>query len=744
MSTKTGRIFQFGKFQIDALARTLRREESIVKLNSRAFDVLLYLVQNPGKVLTRDELLRNVWQDAFVDESSLPQTVSLLRRALEEKPGDHSYIVTVPGRGYQFASVVQVVASEEGNTLPEAATAAQTNSSGIIFQKHTVETSVITTKEEKEQLSSPTSRNRRLIGIMRAVVVLVAVAVVALALVVRRWMPWHPEQKHDLLERALTAVSSVNIVSSSLSRDGKFLAYNDRLGGLFVQEIATGETRALKSGTDKFSVSDWFADGTHLLVDGEGAKSGTWKMSIWDGTTQKISNEEGGYFSPDNRHIFVGKDDGIWSLDIETGEEHLMIRQEAGDDLEADEWSPSGRRVAFVRLRPPGTITIETCTVSGTDCTTALSETRLRGPNGFSDLSWLPDGRLVFALYELAPNQGTSNIWTLHVDPDTGRPLGKPERVTNWVGFQAADAGMGSFTHSADGRRFVLIKTRTQNMVKLAELSPKNDKAGTVRRLTNDTWQDYAEGWTRDSKSILFGSEHTGGEIIYKQPVTAANPEVLVSGPESYVVPVFTPDSAWLLYTAYSRGILDADSSRLMRRPVEGGPSSVVLPGKYSYDCAAPPSTRCVLAERKGKQIVFEALDPINGRGAALASVDIGSDLYHWSLSPDGNIALVRNDDSGISIVSLENGTVKQLRLKNWKSFQFSQWSPDGHFIYVGAEGPDSFAIFTTDLAGNTKVLVEVPMNQGWLASPLPSPDGHFLAFTERTYENNVTMLENF
>ncbi|MGA1987880.1 MAG: hypothetical protein ABSG72_16565, partial [Candidatus Sulfotelmatobacter sp.] len=108
------------------------------------------------------------------------------------------------------------------------------------------------------------------------------------------------------------------------------------------------------------------------------------------------------------------------------------------------------------------------------------------------------------------------------------------------------------------------------------------------------------------------------------------------------------------------------------------------------------------------------------------------------------NIALVRNDDSGISIVSLENGTVKQLRLKNWKSFQFSQWSPDGHFIYVGAEGPDSFAIFTTDLAGNTKVLVEVPMNQGWLASPLPSPDGHFLAFTERTYENNATMLENF
>ncbi|MGO8983691.1 MAG: winged helix-turn-helix domain-containing protein, partial [Terriglobales bacterium] len=76
MSLRPGWIFQFGKFQIDAPARTLRREEAIVKLNSRAFDVLLYLVQNPGKVLTRDELLKNVWPDTFVDEHSLEQSIS--------------------------------------------------------------------------------------------------------------------------------------------------------------------------------------------------------------------------------------------------------------------------------------------------------------------------------------------------------------------------------------------------------------------------------------------------------------------------------------------------------------------------------------------------------------------------------------------------------------------------------------------------------------------------------------------
>ena len=59
-------IFRFDEFQLDSLARTLRRREEIVTLNRRAFDVLLYLVQNPGRVLTRDELLKNVWPDTFV------------------------------------------------------------------------------------------------------------------------------------------------------------------------------------------------------------------------------------------------------------------------------------------------------------------------------------------------------------------------------------------------------------------------------------------------------------------------------------------------------------------------------------------------------------------------------------------------------------------------------------------------------------------------------------------------------
>jgi eukaryotic-like serine/threonine-protein kinase len=157
MSVKAEGIFQFGEFRVDALGRTLRREAEVITLNYRAFDVLLYFVQNSGKVLTRDELLKNVWPDTFVDEHSLEQSISVLRRALDEKRGDNRYIVTLAGRGYQFVAPVQVV-TPDGKVVPELAASERNDTSELIFQQQTIETSVIT--QEKERASSTVLQSR--------------------------------------------------------------------------------------------------------------------------------------------------------------------------------------------------------------------------------------------------------------------------------------------------------------------------------------------------------------------------------------------------------------------------------------------------------------------------------------------------------------------------------------------------------------------------------------------------------
>src|ERR1039458_1063121 len=178
MSMKAEEIFQFGRFQIDARARTVRREKAIVTLNSRSFDVLLYFVQNPGRVLAREEMLKNVWPDAFVDEHSLAQSISVLRRALEEKPGDNDYIVTLPGRGYQFVSPVTVVPPESLSVIPDVAPPSGNASNALLLQRQTIRTSVIT--EEKEQLSLPIPRRwgsvRLVAAFATAAILLVSVA----------------------------------------------------------------------------------------------------------------------------------------------------------------------------------------------------------------------------------------------------------------------------------------------------------------------------------------------------------------------------------------------------------------------------------------------------------------------------------------------------------------------------------------------------------------------------------------
>jgi eukaryotic-like serine/threonine-protein kinase len=181
---ETRRGFQFGEFQIDPLSRTLRRGKTTVALNFRTFDVLLYFVQNPGKVLTREQLLKSVWADALVDENSLAQSISALRRALEEKPGDNSYIATLPGRGYQFVASVQAVAAEN-------LAVASHGPSGLLYEQQTIRTSVIT--EDRQHLSLPAPPSRRGVRLVTVLAIaLIAVSGIYAWKQIHRGLPVNP------------------------------------------------------------------------------------------------------------------------------------------------------------------------------------------------------------------------------------------------------------------------------------------------------------------------------------------------------------------------------------------------------------------------------------------------------------------------------------------------------------------------------------------------------------------------
>ena len=99
--------YEFGPFRLDKAERRLLRAGEPVQLTPKAFDILLLLVQNPGRLLDKGEILEAVWPNVFVEEANLTQYVFTLRKALGEQPGGEQYIETVPKKGYRFTARVR-------------------------------------------------------------------------------------------------------------------------------------------------------------------------------------------------------------------------------------------------------------------------------------------------------------------------------------------------------------------------------------------------------------------------------------------------------------------------------------------------------------------------------------------------------------------------------------------------------------------------------------------------------------
>ena len=112
MFEQTYTVYEFGPFRLDAMDRTLLREGEPVPLTPKAFDILLLLIKNQRQPLSKDELMKSVWPDAFVEEINLIVQISALRRALGDTPDEHKYIATIPKVGYRFTSVVRELRSD--------------------------------------------------------------------------------------------------------------------------------------------------------------------------------------------------------------------------------------------------------------------------------------------------------------------------------------------------------------------------------------------------------------------------------------------------------------------------------------------------------------------------------------------------------------------------------------------------------------------------------------------------------
>src|SRR5215204_5759558 len=165
MTDEPKQFIRFAEFELDTSKRLLRHEGKTLALNAKAFDLLVYLAENAGRVVSKDEILDAVWENRYVEEANLKVQISALRKALGERKDEHRFLVTIPGKGYKFVGDIQ-----NGNDE-------------IVIEKHKISRLVIEEEEEKNALLPKLSVSRLLrfssSKVLTACLLLVAVAAAA-------------------------------------------------------------------------------------------------------------------------------------------------------------------------------------------------------------------------------------------------------------------------------------------------------------------------------------------------------------------------------------------------------------------------------------------------------------------------------------------------------------------------------------------------------------------------------------
>jgi DNA-binding winged helix-turn-helix (wHTH) protein/TolB-like protein len=133
MSLETNDFYEFDSFRLDPHERVLLRNGEMVQLTPKAFETLLVLIENSNRVLEKEELMKRIWPDTFVEEANLAVNISLLRKALGERPGGGQYIETVPRRGYRFVASV----SRKWDEPPPAVIVRERTVSRVVIEQDT-------------------------------------------------------------------------------------------------------------------------------------------------------------------------------------------------------------------------------------------------------------------------------------------------------------------------------------------------------------------------------------------------------------------------------------------------------------------------------------------------------------------------------------------------------------------------------------------------------------------------------
>jgi DNA-binding winged helix-turn-helix (wHTH) protein/Tol biopolymer transport system component len=738
---------RFGIFELDVSDRTLFKRGHTVRLQPQHFEVLLILVEQAGRIVSREEIRERIWAaETFVDfQRSINFAINQIRTALNDDSENPCFIETVPKRGYRFIAEVE----SDPMTAPDRSSGpVLVDRTPIAFGipqpdrvLHDSETPAAQAQpivEAAPARSSFASRNR--LGILIAgTVVIVAFAVVWL---IRN----RSAAPHELKEQQLTHNASDNpITSVAVSPDGKYFAYAD-LGGLHVKLLQTGEIRDLPQPPELGQARaqwliNWFPDSTRFLAVGygRGVPWSTWEASVLSGSMRLVKRGAVGWsVSPDgSQFAYTTEDERVmWVADIDGNRPRKIA--DAGDKnwFAFIEWSPDGSHLLCIKAMPiAGRVrnSMEITDVQKGGTTTLMSDEYLVG------LKWLHDGRILYVMHESDANGNGCRYWLTRLNSEYAKFSTVPRQVT-----QDRGACISSISATGDSRRLYFLRQRSEFGIYVADLAPDATRISPPTHFTLTDDREFPSAWTADSRDIIFVSRREGKWGFYRQSLGSKTATPILTGIATAglgaIFPRVTPDGAWLVYAPFTPDYVAGTAVDVFRVPISGGaPQQVMRCPLYDVPrCTRTPSTLCATAALDKDQLIFTAFDPLHGPGHELArfKVDDPEKFYTWDISPEGTrIAVLKNGGSEIHILSLRTYEDRKFIVKGWSGLQALDWASDGKGLFTSSR-MSGVVLLHTDLQGNAHVLWE-PKGDSMIWA-VPSPDGHRVAMPGFALSSNI------
>jgi Tol biopolymer transport system component/DNA-binding winged helix-turn-helix (wHTH) protein len=785
MSSPLNNLYEFGPYVLDASERTLRRGDEPVRLTPKEFETLLVLLRGGGRVMSKEELLKEIWPDTFVEEATLAQNVFTLRKALargDEGGGQH-YIETVPRRGYRFAAKVLeretatpthstargngARSDGDGGDAPRATDERdepdKQESPAATFPSKIPSSSTATAPSAAPSASIATGSTEGAARPsqaqtghpVRAAILIAAASLLGFAGLVYAVLRFsvRPETNATTTARP-PAFQSMKVTrlpvagdvqDAVISPDGKYLAYIAPDGGsqsIWVRQVgAASNAQRIVAPAEGIAYGGplFSPDSRHVfyaLFQNRAPSPSLYQVPVLGGPAKQILENIGSpiSFSPDGKRFAflrggLDKERSLLTANVDGSDERKVLTRTPPAAVGLPAWSPDGKVIACVyssAVSPnPETSFLGVTVFNVADG----AETKLTGERwlNINQLSWLPDGSglvLNGAEQELSPPQ----IWQLSF------PGGEARRITNDLNsYQGASL-------TADGSSLVAVQTDRIPNIWVAQ----GGDAAHARQITFGTGKFdgyYGVSWTPDGR-IVYASIAGGSWDIWIMNADGTGQKQLTVGARSNYGPSVSTDGRHIIFVSNRAG----EAFNVWRMDIDGANPKQLTSGQGENFAHPTPDGRWVVYATLGAgtlgriwRVPFEGGEPL----------PVTDKPASWPfVSPDGKSVACVYDAEGdgqvrLAVVPIEGGPPSRLFDIDLTFRANVVWMPDNSGLaYLDARS-GTVNVWLQPLP-NGKPVQLTDFNTEGVAAYDWSRDGKQLVATRSVETTGVVLIRDF